>query len=370
MPQTLLEGPVIAGKPNGYPRYWTIRKSKSTVKRKKPQGLDIIKSPTAYASNSTHQSTDPDYSPTGELLTPALGVWPPNPTAFPNPIKIAVKDKAVNALMVKVKDEKWNLSTFLGELPQTMKYFREVGREIVDLYIAVKRRRITRKRLRRLARKGLAYLRNRGVPVALYRGSGKLSQRWLEYRYAISPLVYDFQDSLTYLHSSASKPVIDRSAGGAGDNWTYLSSDPVYKKMYQGSIQGRAVMYYSVNIHAAALKRLGLINLAATLWELTPFSFVVDRFLPVGDFLGNLDAMAGVTVLSSTYSERLDLVAVRPQYARADGGTVGGSRGTYKGYSRSVGLPRLPALPTFSHSPSGKFTLDLAALLRNVVLGR
>jgi len=42
---------------------------------------------------------------------------------------------------------------------------------------------------------------------------------------------------------------------------------------------------------------MGLINPAEVAWELTPWSFVVDWFIPVGNFLEALTARAGVTFI-------------------------------------------------------------------------
>lgn len=41
---------------------------------------------------------------------------------------------------------------------------------------------------------------------------------------------------------------------------------------------------------------LGLTNPAAIAWELVPFSFVADWFLPIGDVLNSIDALHGMTV--------------------------------------------------------------------------
>jgi hypothetical protein len=50
-------------------------------------------------------------------------------------------------------------------------------------------------------------------------------------------------------------------------------------------------------IRDAGLKQLsqvGITNPALLVWELIPYSFVFDWIIPVGDFLGSLDALVGV----------------------------------------------------------------------------
>jgi hypothetical protein len=48
----------------------------------------------------------------------------------------------------------------------------------------------------------------------------------------------------------------------------------------------------------ANAKELGITNPALVAWELVPFSFVADWFLPIGNFLGFLDATLGLEFVS------------------------------------------------------------------------
>ena len=53
-------------------------------------------------------------------------------------------------------------------------------------------------------------------------------------------------------------------------------------------------LYYTVDNHTMyRLNSLGLVNPATILWELVPFSFVLDWFIPVGTFLRTLTADVG-----------------------------------------------------------------------------
>jgi hypothetical protein len=49
----------------------------------------------------------------------------------------------------------------------------------------------------------------------------------------------------------------------------------------------------------------GISNPALVAWELVPFSFVADWFVPVGDWLKQLDALLGLTVEGTCTSELL-----------------------------------------------------------------
>ncbi len=384
MPTTTLLGPVIGpSQTPGLPRYWRNTKVTNAVKRRKPIGaIALLGSPTSYSASRLLVNTEPDFGSSGMPGVPYYGEVGPSKALVPNALFQRIELIAKSNLRNKIKDEKWNLSTFLAELPQTQKYLIQVAKELQRAYLAMRRAlKGDLAYLKRLARKGRAYLRRRGVKGAFNSGSRQISKRWLEFRYAVSPMIYDLDDMLKWLHHQAQRPMLSRAAAGATDNWQDLirgsGNNPSY--VNSCSCQGRAVCYFNVACHADALKRLGLINLAATLWEVTPFSFVVDMFLPVGEFVGQLDAMAGVSVLSSTYSEAYTVNALRTRVtfpARYHNGTewvyynfqYGGSSGKLKAYSR--GPSPVTANFAFTQSPTGKQLVDICALVRTVLLPR
>lgn len=53
----------------------------------------------------------------------------------------------------------------------------------------------------------------------------------------------------------------------------------------------------------ASAEKLGLINPALVAWELVPFSFVVDWFLPIGNYLDSLTTFSGYTIMDKCLAE-------------------------------------------------------------------
>lgn len=378
MPTQILNGPRIAGS-NYF--YWSRMRSSNTVKRVKPVGIDILSSPTNYSAESWEATLEPDETYYGPQR-PTYGNRIPNMNNIPFAVKQSLEHRAKSGLLEKIKGEKWNLGTFLGELPETQKYMMEVIRRVMTLYTAVRRGKVNKKTLRRMARKGRKYLRRRGLKGSVYDGAGELSSIWLQWRYAVSPMIYDLEDMLSYLYRASTRPLISRAAAGANDRYVFLERGnvatltPAFSDSYE--LQGRAVAYFSVDPYTEEFKRLGLINLGVVLWELTPLSFVADMFLPIGDRLAALDAMAGVNLRSSTYSLRVKSVCARPrmtytQWVRPSGvwiafpATIGGTwaKGDY--YSRFRAFDVIPKF-TFSTSPTGRQLIDLVALSRQILL--
>lgn len=65
----------------------------------------------------------------------------------------------------------------------------------------------------------------------------------------------------------------------------------------------------SVTVTGAAIQaasQYGLNNPSLIAWELVPYSFVVDWFLPVGDYLERLGAFSGLKFSDYSYTESAD----------------------------------------------------------------
>jgi hypothetical protein len=76
----------------------------------------------------------------------------------------------------------------------------------------------------------------------------------------------------------------------------------------QGSRGVRTKVYYVID--NAALResaKLGLINPLLVGWELVPYSFVIDWFLPIGNMLEALDATVGTQFVSGTQTRWCDI---------------------------------------------------------------
>lgn len=120
----------------------------------------------------------------------------------------------------------------------------------------------------------------------------------------------------------------------------------------------------------------GIINPLAVAWEVIPYSFVVDWFLPVGNFLNSLDFDTGLEFsrgwLSFHGQGLVDLKAVSGSYVADDHNLTmnwqgGGVNYTSRGYRRTV-LRSFPAIvyPSFKNPISLLHANNALALLRQV----
>lgn len=119
---------------------------------------------------------------------------------------------------------------------------------------------------------------------------------WLQYHFGWDPLVKDIHESIKVLESEFPSIKIAEKASSRGsykldDNyggWNYDVPEFAYRVMMQARVRCS-----NPNLHRA--QSLGLINPASVLWEIVPFSFVIDWFWPVGEFLDSWTDFVGLT---------------------------------------------------------------------------
>lgn len=116
------------------------------------------------------------------------------------------------------------------------------------------------------------------------------------------------------------------------------------------------------------LSQLGITNPLEIAWELTTLSFVVDWFLPIGNYLGALDAARGYSFIAGTVSK---IVRVLGEGGLATPltpiGLVVGQDGRFS--QKSVSMVRqlydhspLPTVPRFKNPLSSEHTANAIAL--------
>jgi hypothetical protein len=139
---------------------------------------------------------------------------------------------------------------------------------------------------------------------------GAASNAWLEAKYGWIPFMTDVHDATMTLQDVVDQP--DRRIGRVR---TSGMLSPYKTRVTSSSI----LNWQSVWIHTDVLQdlsyryvwrfapnvldlpgRFGLTNPAEVIWELVPFSFVADWFLPIGDYLSGLDAPLRFTHVGGT----------------------------------------------------------------------
>lgn len=180
---------------------------------------------------------------------------------------------------------------------------------------------------------------------------------WLGYSYGLKPLAQTVYDS--YQQMTNVEPLMKVEARAAFKN-RYFREQPnacggVVGTQYGNHAEDERVefiAYFGVGSTAAnELSRMTSLNPASILWELTPWSFVLDWVVDIGGFLRNFEsALLSRNIFKSgtvTYGTRRSFAG---GFRYKDGSrTVSASGYQWKNWKRRVvlTLPPLPRIPTF-----------------------
>lgn len=237
---------------------------------------------------------------------------------------------------------------------------------------------------------GRLYFKPKFKPVGLPESPPKgwstktAAARWLEVRYAITPLLSDvdgiaknlaeflYENRFEYLHKWATAVDVppdegahlvcrgDRaSAGSMNVRFTWKSA-----RVFKYSV------HYAYSKWLAAFQKLQLGNGKLVAWEMTPYSFVFDWLVDVGSYLELANATVGCEFLSGTKSYRVagepqSLPVVFEPGSKLTEISVDVAPGTfYKIYEREVigSFPNF--LPTVRSPLSTAHVIDALALIR------
>lgn len=149
-----------------------------------------------------------------------------------------------------------------------------------------------------------------------------LAGQWLELSYGWLPLLADIHSSVEVLQEPL-PPLILKAGTSAHDPGETRYNQLDYYQWQRWARCGCRITALHPGAYLA--NKLGLVNPATVLWEVVPFSFVVDWFLPVGRFLESFTDFVGVTV-EDAYTTHYGILDVHtrcswawgPSYAYAD----------------------------------------------------
>jgi hypothetical protein len=244
--------------------------------------------------------------------------------------------KAINDLMSKLTDSKTNTMVTAAEMHKTVK---SVAKTATRLYTSIRALKhgdffgfttalgITSQSPGQKKRFDKKYARAKSADAqdhhysdrsfnttqTLTRMSSFQSETWLEYKYAWKPLlkdVFDHAKALAELnidHANVLRAVSGKGSttqqgqryvngGNGGFNFESRSEVTRFCKV--------KCWYALQNGQLNTFIQLGIDNPMEVAWEIVPFSFVADWFIPIGEYLKNLTATNGLTFYAGVRSDR------------------------------------------------------------------
>lgn len=254
----------------------------------------ITRTTRSVIPGSVHRSVD-NYTLTGDLST-LWGVY-----GIPNEPTTPVVE-SIEFLLTKAYANMNESNLLIGEmahsLGQTVQMLRRPFKGAVEL----------------LARMGKAKSRHLGKSAKS--AARATANTWLEYRYGWQPLLLDGKAIIEAAEQKRSVQSVRRvvRAGSQGDE----SSSHEWLPTYQGdgaySSSGSRVVTKKVRHDVGVLYEVKLgsfsdqiakiagnraCDLPATIWEVIPYSFVVDWFVNVGDWIRAITPTPGITPIGN-----------------------------------------------------------------------
>lgn len=295
------------------------------------------------------------------MIVPLSTFQPVYQPDFTDPRFGELSNKAIQKLPRAMNGSNFNLPLFLAEAKKTV---RMVGSAAVDIAKVIQGGKTNR----------------------------QVHNLWLEYRYGWRLLIMDIHHALSALHDMRTTGVRQRvkvtatmeSAFSSNNNELY--ADPMGQNarcrlLYNSEVKERLGLTYTMNyvesgMGLSTLEQFGITNPIALAWELIPYSFVADWFIPVSSYLSTLDVYLGKSFSFGTVSKWYERTTKnqgtyvgisepnRPSAYPAGGMQPGSSERKVRVYRRDV-LNFFPSqsLPTINVSLNTSRMLDAVSLL-------
>lgn len=262
----------------------------------------------------------------------------------------------------------------IGELPETVRWISSLFRRSISLIKMFNRKR------------GLLTAVKLSVKAMSKREIATLmAEFWLEYRYAFRPLVFEMHQAISAMRKSINKndrgtgrgykKVLDTSISNYQFNFAYWSANASRNVKVTTHLRAGVLYQIEDDLHSL-LAVWGIDQPLESIYELVPFSFIVDWFFNVGDVIAAWTDNTGLLPLGSWLTEE-QLTTVDDKYYDCTitppaGYTIHGSPHIvstgYHHYEEKA--KRRIVNPSLSLIPSVKFNLDLAKTLDLAAIAR
>lgn len=217
-----------------------------------------------------------------------------------------LSNEVITKALLKIADNKAGIGEDLLTFRQTLGLFIGKGNILLNLLKMSGSKKDWQKFLRYSSRE----LRARG-PL------NSAAQAYLEFVYGLKPLVADIYGTAEVLKKlGVLAMLIDGRGKGARDvsddtvsSYTNYSYTRVRRLSGSGSAKATCHLWARIDpAHQGlrALSQLGLVNPLSLAWEVVPWSFVVDWFVPVGPVLQALSAPAGLIFVDGSIATKAE----------------------------------------------------------------
>lgn len=252
----------------------------------------------------------------------------PNISAFENLMEDSrtAIDLAVTRSWANVDVSDMQILASLGELPETVSWLKsilsrgvlantklkkKVERFSIGLTLARKAASALPKDVRKLENWKRVLLK-KDASKSQVDLIGSVANAWLEYRYAIRPLVFEMKQCIEAMQSVIKKGTRQTARGkeirlvdGSFDttlirSWPSQVETTVVRTSEKSSTYCRAGVLFEIEESLNTLLAIwGVDQPLESAWELVPFSFIYDWFFSIGDVISSWSISTGLKALAS-----------------------------------------------------------------------
>lgn len=232
----------------------------------------------------------------GNYLKTAPGLMAPSPGSRVDEIKTLLADEisqSVNEAFSRVELSEAQILASLGELPETLRWLASLYRRFIRIYSLAKLKRLKLKRP----------------------SKEQVEEIWMELRYAVRPLIYDAVQCMNALQAHIDKSERHKATSVVLFDKQYGTTSQ--EKVIGNEEHGFFANWTSSGLETARIKSGVLFQIEESLntfnavwgidqpfesvWELVPFSFIIDWFWSIGDTIAAWSINPHLKVLGSWY---------------------------------------------------------------------
>lgn len=295
--------------------------------------------------------------------------------------------KASANLLSQLRDSSFNAAQAVAERKQTANLVASTATKVAKAFGSLRKGNFVKAAtdLGVIPKKRAGRRFNKDYPVDQAKAVGNA---WLELQYGWKPLLSDVYGSMETMAKANNPPSgnpntifkkmtarakrtespykrTDFPLGTAVGSWYEISQGVVECHVKIG------VTYAISSPALTSMAKVGITNPALLAWELLPYSFVVDWFLPIGNYLSSLDATAGLLFVDgyvTVYRKYRGTYDTMKGYSSASGykrysGTSSGQKTSFLVKRTPLGgFPSAP-LPSFKNPLSSSHVASAMALL-------
>lgn len=202
--------------------------------------------------------------------------------------------KLLADLRAAVYGSGFNPAVFLAEAPQAFRMIGDAAQRIGGAYAAIRAR--NPKLLLKALRLNGSHKRAQNLARSVRDKTKPVGEVWIEAQYGWMPLLSDAEDGARWLAEAVTGKIPGKLSRSRTWRATAVSTAAIPKNSYRymSAEHEWRLRYVIEGLKISNTFAPSFATLATVAWEVTPWSFIVDWFVPIGSYLESLRTAADI----------------------------------------------------------------------------